>query len=133
MEFKIQQKPTNKHQAYITDDTGKINLVPGLSEEESAFVRASFDAEQTIVTINRYSFFLFIYLLKNKKTDWQTADTCRKAGADIQAVCNKHKLTEITVSNLSATANAALLFAEGMALANYQFLKYRTNSKKTAN
>jgi len=133
MEIRILQKPTNKHQVYITDDLAKVTQLAELTGEEAAFVNTSFDAEQTIVTINRYSYFLFIYLLKNKKTDWQTRDAIRKAGAELSGICNKHKLAEITVCNLSATAAAAVLLAEGIALANYQFLKYRTNAKKTTN
>ena len=65
---------------------------------------ASFNAEQTIITINRFSYFIFVYLLKNKKTDSQTREACRKAGAELQAICNKHKLDEVTITNLSGYA-----------------------------
>lgn len=133
MEFKILQKPTKKHLAFVIDDEAKISQVPDLTEQESAFIKASFAAEQTIVSVNHYSYFLFIYLLKNKKTDSQTNDACRKAGAELQAACSKYKLDEITVSNLAANKSAALHLAEGIALANYQFLKYRTNAKKITN
>jgi len=133
MEFKIQQKASKKDQVYIIDDVKKLSQVTGISEEESAFIKAAFEAEQNTVTINRYSHFLFIYLLKPKKTDWQTREACRKAGAELQAACNKHKLTEITITNFSDQPHAAILLAEGMALANYQFLKYRTEAKKIAN
>jgi leucyl aminopeptidase len=132
MEFKILQKPSQKHQVYITDDVKKLSQV-SLSEEELAYTTVAFDAEQTMVILNRYDYFVFIYLLKNKKTDWQTREACRKAGAELQAVCSKHKLDEITITNLSAAADAAIVLAEGIALANYQFLKYRTEAKKLAN
>ncbi len=130
MEFKILQKPATKHQAYIIDDIAKLALVPGITEQETSFVKTCFNDEQTFVTINRFSYFLFIYLLKSKKTESQTRETCRKSGAELQAVCNKYKLTEVTLHNISAMPQAALLLAEGLALSNYQFLKYRTNSKK---
>ena len=132
MEFKIQQKPSKKSQAYIIDDIKKLNQAE-LNQAETSFANASFSAEQTIVTINRYSYFIFIYLLNNKKTDWQTREACRKTGAELQAICNKHKLDEITITNLSGHDYAALVLAEGLALANYQFLKYRSDAKKIAN
>ncbi len=133
MEFKIQQKPTKKHQVYIIDDVKKLAQVAGISEDEAGFARSSFEAEQNIVTLNRYSSFVFIYLLKNKKTDWQTREACRKAGVEIQAACNKHKLDEITITNFTAQSFAAVGLAEGIALSNYQFLKYRTEAKKVTN
>ena len=133
MEFKIQQKTGNINQLYIVDEAKKLSVVPGLSKEETSFVTTSFTSEQTMVTINRYGYFIIIYLLKNKKTDSQTGDACRKAGADLQAICNKHKIEEVTITNLSGKNHAATLVAEGAALANYQFLKYRTEAKKLAN
>ncbi len=42
----------------------------------------------------------------------------------------KQKIEEITISNLGAAAEAPYLVAEGIALANYQFLKYKTEAAK---
>ena len=133
MEFKIQSKATGKHQLLIIDDAGAISRISGLSKEETAYATAAMAAEQTTITINKYSQFVFIYLLKAKKTDWQTRETCRKAGAELQATCNRLKIDELTITSYSSVTGAGLLLAEGMALANYQFLKYRTEAKKLAN
>ncbi len=133
MEFKIQQKPTKGHHVYIIDEVNKIAQVPGLSKEEAAYANTAFGAEQTMVTINHYGHFVIIYLLKSKKTDWQTSETCRKGGAELQAICARQKMVEITITSLAALPQAALLMAEGCALANYQFLKYRTEAKKLTN
>jgi leucyl aminopeptidase len=133
MEFKIQQKAAKKHHLYIIDDAKKLNQVPEITVEENTWADAAFASEQTLVTVNQYSHLIFIYLIKNKKTASQAHEACRKAGAEMQAVCNKHKLTDLTITNFTAIDNAAILFAEGLALANYQFLKYRTEAKKIAN
>ena len=133
MEFKIEQKSSVSNRLFIIDDVKKINAAPGLTAQEAGYAKTTFNADQSLVSINRYNQFIFIYLLKNKKTDWQTNEACRKAGAEVQALCNKHKLTDITITNASANAAAATLLAEGIALANYQFLKYRTEAKKIAN
>lgn len=130
MEFKIQQKPSKKHQLFIIDDVKKLSAIPEITEQESGYATAAFAAEQNRVTINRYTHFVFIYNLKPKKTDWQTKETLRKAGSELQMVANKLKLDEITITNITAIESAALLFAEGLALSNYQFLKYRTEAKK---
>lgn len=130
MEIRILQKPTGNNQAWIIDDIKKIAVVTGITKEETDYATQAFNTEQTLVTLNRYKGFVFVILLKSKKTAWQTAEVCRKAGASLEAICNKHKLPEIMITNASALANAALLVAEGAALANYQFLKYRTEAKK---
>jgi leucyl aminopeptidase len=133
MEFKIQQKPSDNNHLFIIDDVKKLNRVAGLSDDETKYAQAAFKAEQTIVTINRHNRFVIVYLLKNKKTDWQTREACRKSGADVQAVCNRQKAAEITITNFSIVPFAATAIAEGIALANYQFLKYRSDAKKIAN
>ncbi len=133
MEIRILQKTTGINHAWIIDDINKLSQVTALSPEESKYATDAITAEQSFVTINHYTGFTFIILLKNKKTDSQTAEACRKAGAELQAICNKHKLAAIALTNAAALANAALLVAEGAALASYQFLKYRTEAKKITN
>jgi leucyl aminopeptidase len=133
MEFKIQQKPAKKHQVYLIDDVKKISHVPGIEKKELDFASTTFNSEQNSVTINRYGYYIFIYLLKSKKTDWQTREACRKAGTDLQGVCNKLKLDEVTIDSHCSLESAAIFFAEGIALANYQFLKYRSDAKKITN
>ena len=131
MEFKILQKQSKKNQVFILDDIKKTSQIPEISESENEYVSSVFNSDQSLASINRYGYFIFIYHLKIKKTEDQTNDQIRKAGADIEAACNKMKLDEITITNISGSAHAAMLMAEGVALANYQFLKYRTDSKKS--
>jgi leucyl aminopeptidase len=133
MEIRISQKLVGSNHAWIIDDIKKLNVVTGLSKEETKYVSDALTADQSFVTVNHYDGFCFIILLKNKKTAWQTSEACRKSGVDLQAVCNKHKLQEVLITNSTAVPNAALLLAEGAALASYQFLKYRTEAKKITN
>ena len=104
-----------------------------MSAEQVTFISKAINAEQTLITINHYTHHTFIFLLKNKKTDWQTGEACRKTGAELQAICNKNKSATLTITNLSGFNGAAMHVAEGAALASYQFLKYRTEAKKQAN
>lgn len=133
MEFKILQKASKKHQLYLIDNTDQLKQIEEINDNERSFTVNVFGKEQNAVSINQYNRFVFIHLLKPKKTDAQTADACRKAGADLLALLNREKLEELNINNLSAVDNAAYLYAEGMGLANYQFLKYRTDNKKLTN
>ena len=130
MDIKIAQRSSAHNHAWILDDIKNLSSVPGLTTEQKKYAETVFNAEQGLVTLNLYTGFAFIILLRNKKTDWQSAESLRKSGAELQLLGNKHKLSEICITNLTKTTNAALLVAEGLALANYQFLKYRTEVKK---
>ncbi len=132
MEIKIQQKAA-ADKAFILDNTDKAAGIPDLNDAERTYIAQAFAAEQTFVTVNQYPGLTFIILQKDKSTTWQTADAYRKAGAALLAACNRNKLGEISITNLSETTNAALLVAEGAASAAYLFLKYRTDADKIAN
>lgn len=133
MEIKIVQQKATAHKAWIIDSTEKLAEIPGLTPEESKYATEAMAADQTFLTINKYNGFVFIMWLKSKKTPAAAADACRKAGAELANTCNRHKLAEITITNATDIANAALLIAEGAALSAYQFLKYRTEAKKLTN
>ncbi len=134
MDFKILVKqPYSKSQVFIIDEIKKISQIPDLTQAETGFAEKAFGEDRNTVTINKYGHFVFIYLFKNKKTECQTREACRKAGGDLQGICNKYKLAEIAITNLAVHIYAAATLAEGLALANYQFLKYRSDAKKIAN
>ncbi|RYD55092.1 MAG: leucyl aminopeptidase [Sphingobacteriales bacterium] len=133
MEFKIVQKPSKKHNLYIIDNVDQLRQIEDINEQERSFSENAFKGEQNAVSINQYNRYVFINYIKPKKTDALTAEACRKTGAELTGFLNRQKLDEVTIINLSTRANASYLYAEGMALANYQFLKYRGEAKKLTN
>lgn len=130
MEFKIAPKASGRNHLYIVDDVKSLKKLTDFSDKESKYIQHAVEIDQNIVIINKYDTFKFVFFLKPKKTESQTIEACRKAGAEIQAICNKHKLTEITITGLASLHNAAYALAEGITLSNYQFLKYRSDAKK---
>lgn len=129
MQFKVQSKSGKGHQLYIVDHADALTSL-GLNPQETAFVTDAIRQDQVVISINRYSNFLFIYFLKPKKTDWQTAELLRKAGADFSPTLQRQKIADITLHNLTGLPKAAVLLAQGLALSNYQFLKYRSDAAK---
>src|SRR5690606_11928222 len=117
MEFKIVQKVGKKHQLYLIDKAADLSQIQELNDTERAFCTNAFKNDQTSITINQYNRFVFIYLLKNKKTDWQTAEALRRAAAEFAATINKQKLDEVTITNFASLEGAAYIAAESMALA----------------
>ncbi len=131
MEFIIGQKnPETKFRCYILDEDKPVEAVKELSEREAAYVKSIYDLDHTLVTVNQLDTFIIIYRLKVKKTDYQTRDACRKAGAEVAALCNRMKADEVTLHNMSAQSFAAVMMAEGISSSNYSFLKYRSNAAK---
>lgn len=133
MEFSILIKAPQKHQIVILSDAGQVQQVEGLNAQEKAFAAEAFLGDQVHVSINQYNRSIYLYLLKNKKTDWQQAEALRKAGAELQAMLHRQKIEEAAVVSLAPLPLAAYYLAEGLALANYQFLKYRKDARKLTN
>ncbi len=133
MDIRIVQKAGKKHRLFILDDVAALSQITEINEHETAFCIDAFEKDQTSITINQYSRYLFIYLVKKKKTDWQTTEAIRKSGAEFVTIINRQRLDEIVVTNLSSYEHAAFVIAEGLSLASYQFLKYRSEKGKQEN
>src|SRR4029079_7935372 len=75
----------------------------------------------------------FIYKLETKKELHAQLEACRRNGETVAAWLNKQKYAVAIIADESGTAGAALAFAEGMVLGNYQFIKYKQNGTKDRN
>lgn len=73
---------------------------------------------------------LMVVVIEQQKERWQTNELLRKAGNKILGTIHKHKLTSVTLSNHSKIPGATLSLAEGMALGNYQFIRYKKDAEK---
>lgn len=96
------------------------------SEEEKNYIQNSFDKDNKSVTINRYNQFIFV-----QKTDEKLEGNRLAAKALHSSICQE-KIAHITVVDLSNQPKVAWAFTEGLALSNYQFLKYFTDKKKNS-
>jgi leucyl aminopeptidase len=105
----------------------------GLSKEQSAFVKNQIKLEKKSITVNTYDGFIFIYIIENKKTHFLTLEQCRLAGNGFLGAINSQKITKIQVEDISRKNLETLAFVEGLALGNYQFIKYRASAKTETN
>jgi len=102
------------------------------NSDEEAFIRKELKADRKSIIINQYKRIVGVYQVDTKKDTNEQLEKCRRAGDQFQGVANKHKLTTMFIVD-QAGPEFALAVAEGMALGNYQFLKYRKEKKKEAN
>ncbi len=126
MEFKLLSKDTKNHRIYILNASADITGVEDLQEGQEAYLKDAFKATEGTVSLNQYSHQLFFLRAKSCKTEAATHEALRKAGAALVSVLHSLKAETVCFYNLTEDPQAAVLAAEGLALASYQFLKYKT-------
>lgn len=103
----------------------------GLSKAEQEFVKNEIDKkEKQFVTLNQLHRFVFIQVISAKKENYLTLEALRKAASTVHAAIAENKIETITVVDVEGNSSETLAFTEGLALSNYQFLKYKKDRKK---
>ena len=128
MEIKKASKIGVKENAayLVSSDKGLSTSI--FSKEELTYIKKAIKAGDKEIEINHLSHSLFVVIL-DKTNDYKTAEKARIAASGLINTLNKSKMKAITISSeLAVTAS----FIEGMALANYQFLKYFSDKKENS-
>lgn len=113
----------------ITDE--KSGLPTGLlSKEEADYVQHELKADRNNIIINQYRRIIAVHRISKKKSGADLMEACRRAGSAILSHFNSQKKESLVLVDVSGHGPATLAVAEGMALSNYQFLKYKTKSKE---
>ncbi len=103
----------------------------GLSDSEISFIKKEIDQQsKSFVAINQLNRFVFIQCIEEKKEEYLTIENVRKAAGGIHALVVGYKLSAITVIDATSKPKETLAFIEGLALNNYQFLKYKKEKNK---
>lgn len=122
----------------VSKDESVIFLVKNESQipsgyfqsNELKFITSQLKDKKNLVSVNQYSRLCFIYQYEGKKEANLALEACRKNGDTVAAALNRQKITAASVVDETGVAGAALAFAEGMMLGNYQFIKYKKDSRK---
>lgn len=102
----------------------------GLSKTEIDFIKNEIAKEKFFFYINQFSRFVFFQVIDAKKEHYQTLESLRKAASTAHSVIIENKIETIAIVDADNKPSEALAFAEGLALTNYQFLKYKKDKKK---
>lgn len=111
-------------------------LLPGnlFSKEEKEFIHNHHKSHKT-------KLFHFVspekirlaYILKKDTKEHIRLEKCRNAGFEILSHINAFRLNDVYIADSGNTAEELLALSEGMALSNYQFVKYQTSAKDKLN
>ena len=132
IQLKKINKPSLNNRIVVVSGEKDIATI-GLSKEQLAFVKTQLKIEKKSITVNTYDGFIFIYIIESKKTHFLTLEQCRLAGNSFLPTINGQKITKIQVEDASRKNLETLAFVEGLALGNYQFIKYRAKAKTETN
>lgn len=94
--------------------------------KELDFIKQELKNKNELIALNHFPQWVFVLLQKEEKDDFKRLEKYRRNGTKLVELANKQKLKEVTMVDFVNQKEAILALAEGMALANYQFLKYMT-------
>lgn len=128
MFLKIAKVPKG-HSVFIIDNVSQLKSL-SFSKEETGFAEQQIKNDKGIVLINRLDVQLFLVYAIPQKENYLTKELLRKRGAALQSQLTALSIKEVVITNCSKEPMAAYHVAEGLVLANYQFLKYKSDAKK---
>jgi leucyl aminopeptidase len=105
----------------------------GLSKSEAAYIDKKIKADENFIIVNQFNRLVCIQLTDEadkKKNAYERAEVMRNAGNKLCSVLNSHKYESVQLQDLHESAADLLAIAEGCALSNYQFLKYKSKKEK---
>jgi len=120
---------------YLINDASKLKSF-GFSSEEIDYIKTQNKKNEIkVFPFNRIKKWEFVQFIKKDDKDPETIESCRKAGNCILAKLNGNKLSKNFIVDVQENPAGALAYAEGMALGNYQFSKYKKSkdAKKSFN
>ncbi len=106
----------------------------GFSADELNFIHKQLKNKFDQILINQYKKFVLILIIdyKNKKP-FSVLESLRKSANAAHGFIKKFKIKSITISHTLNNPDELLAFTEGLALSNYQFLKYFKDKKEKKN
>ncbi len=120
---------------YLIENTRKLRSY-GFSVDEITYIEIQNKKNEVkVFAFNRLKRWDFVQYIKKDDKDHNTIESYRKAGDSILPHINGNKISQILIIDTDDNPTGAFAFAEGMALGNYQFTKYKKNkeSKKSFN
>ena len=103
-----------------------------LNDFEIKFVKRAIKNDVPHILLPRENNAIIIQFLKEGGNDFESKEEARIAGNEILSVLAHYKIGEITIIN-HCFNNKSFQYLEGMALGNYQFLKYFNDKAERCN
>ena len=96
----------------------------GFSDEEAAYVKEQFAAKASHIALCKSGRWYFVQQVEPNASESAAKEKMRCGAAKMHQAVVQQKIRSLTIVDLTGSAGLVFAFAEGMALSNYQFLKY---------
>lgn len=98
---------------------------------ERAYVEKRLESEKGMALFNHLDHLVIVKgLAIHERSPQSKLENARKAGFDVHAVLKEFDVAEVVIENGGVEPQECLAFAEGLALTNYQFLKYYSKQEE---
>ncbi|MFA8435714.1 MAG: M17 family metallopeptidase [Marinifilaceae bacterium] len=119
---KNQNIPTEGAIVYLVKEKDLDQLA--LAQNERAYLDERLENKERQIVINRFPNWIYVEVLDDKKKGCQMHEALRKSAHNFHKTIHANRHKEVNVVDLIGDGDATLAFMEGLALTNYQFLKY---------
>ena len=96
----------------------------GLSEDEISYVKKQIEAKLALIALNRNGQWIFVQTVDKSNAVAKEIEKMRRDACKLHQSITQQKIRTLAIVDTVGDAAFACAFAEGMALSNYQFLKY---------
>jgi leucyl aminopeptidase len=103
------------------------------TKKETDYISKEIKSGRTSIVVNQYDRVICIFKADTSVHKDLLLEQCRKAGDGFLPVLNKAGIKRVVLVDTSGDKQLILAVAEGMALGNYQFLKYKKSKNKDTN
>jgi len=129
--IKANQIDSKKTNIYLITEISDLSQGTFDEHETGYITRRLAEKDQNTVILNKLGHISVICRLDSKETSIdKKLEKYRKTGESLLGVFNEHKTESVSIVDTNNMHKETLAFAEGMALGNYQFLKYRKDQKE---
>ena len=96
----------------------------GLSSDETDYVKAQIEAKSESIALNRNGRWIFVQPIDLTIAANKEKEKMRRNANKLHSFVTQQKIQVLTIVDTAGNGALICAFAEGMALSNYQFLKY---------
>ncbi len=126
---KKEKKLLNRRIILVRKDQDLSGPIPDAKQRK--YVSDRLERKKDTATFNVLESLLIVKSLESiSKAKHLRLESARKAGFGIHALLNDHDVVSVEVVNGGVEPEETVAFAEGLALSNYQFVKYRTRENE---
>ena len=102
----------------------ELNKLSDLDKQQLSFFKKELENEREIIVLQELNIYHYYIPVKKEDTNPELIEKLRSKGHQILLSLNSSKASDVCLSNEKSEPEFVLAVAEGMALGNYQFLKY---------